>query len=183
MAKIYVIRHGQDQDNVNGILNGRRDMELTGLGEDQAQKAGEKLKNANISVIYSSPSKRAKKTANIIAKELGIDQINVLDNLIERDFGVLTGKPVEDISKYTDDVIEINGLNYFLSAPENESYPEVYARAQKVLDVMKKSHSDENVLLVTHGETGSMLKAAYNNWEWMKGIEAICLHNAEVIEL
>ena len=43
MRKIFVIRHGQDTDNVRGILNGRRDTDLTDLGRQQAILAGQKL--------------------------------------------------------------------------------------------------------------------------------------------
>ena len=30
--KIYIVRHGQDQDNANGLLNGHRDTTLTEIG-------------------------------------------------------------------------------------------------------------------------------------------------------
>lgn len=29
MTNIYIVRHGQDQDNEHGILNGHRNMPLT----------------------------------------------------------------------------------------------------------------------------------------------------------
>ncbi|NBP56674.1 histidine phosphatase family protein [bacterium] len=32
MTKIYIIRHGQDQNNANGLLNGHRDTALTEIG-------------------------------------------------------------------------------------------------------------------------------------------------------
>lgn len=39
MAKIYLVRHGQDEDNAAGRLNGRRDMPLTLKGVEQAKKS------------------------------------------------------------------------------------------------------------------------------------------------
>ena len=32
MLKIYIARHGQNEDNANGILNGHRDLPLTDIG-------------------------------------------------------------------------------------------------------------------------------------------------------
>ncbi len=32
MLKIYLARHGQNEDNANGILNGHRDLPLTDIG-------------------------------------------------------------------------------------------------------------------------------------------------------
>lgn len=44
MLNIYIVRHGQDEDNQNGILNGHRDMPLTELGKTQAQQLAQKIK-------------------------------------------------------------------------------------------------------------------------------------------
>ncbi|MEK9201702.1 MAG: phosphoglycerate mutase family protein [Patescibacteria group bacterium] len=43
MSKIFLVRHGQDLDNATGILNGKRDTELTELGREQVRKVAEKL--------------------------------------------------------------------------------------------------------------------------------------------
>ena len=85
MSKIYIVRHGQDEDNANGLLNGHRDKELTALGRQQAKVIAGKLKGDGIDVIYTSPLKRAYETAEIIAKELQIDQVIRDENLKERD--------------------------------------------------------------------------------------------------
>lgn len=56
MLNIYLARHGQDQDNANGILNGRRDMPLTELGVNQAKELAGKLKLIGIKFekVFSS---------------------------------------------------------------------------------------------------------------------------------
>ena len=60
MLNIYMARHGQDEDNVLGILNGRRDKSLTKEGIKQAEKLASKISKAGMSFdkIYSSPLKR-----------------------------------------------------------------------------------------------------------------------------
>ncbi len=183
MAKIFLVRHGQDEDNANGILNGRRDKDLTELGEQQAITVAEKLKDNNISIIYSSPLKRAYKTAKIIAKELGVSEILVDKDLIERDFGLLTGKPVSDIIKYTDKIIFSDGVNYFLEIERSEDFPTVFQRAKRFLQKIQQRYPNENVLIVTHGDVGKFIRSAYHNWSWEKGLKTPYFDNTEVIKL
>lgn len=183
MSNVYIVRHGQDTDNASGILNGWRDTSLTELGRSQAQETAEKLHQYNIDIICSSPLKRAQETANIIAGELGIDKIIVVQDLIERNFGIMAGKPVKDIRKYTDKIIEGDKVNYFLEVEGSESYPDLLTRAKKVLEEIKEKYPDKNILIVTHGDIGKMIRAANNNWTWEEGLKTPYFDNAEVIEL
>ena len=41
MLKIYLVRHVQNKDNADGILNGHRDEPLTDLGFAQAHETAE----------------------------------------------------------------------------------------------------------------------------------------------
>ncbi len=88
MTNIYIIRHGQNEDNAEGILNGHRDMPLTEIGENQALQLAEELKSMNIHIdkVYSSPLQRAYRTGEIITDHLHISKPEKLDLLIERDF-------------------------------------------------------------------------------------------------
>jgi broad specificity phosphatase PhoE len=63
MAKIILVRHGQDTDNEAGILNGHRDTTLTELGRDQAKEVATKLLDDSVEVILHSPLKRTTQTA------------------------------------------------------------------------------------------------------------------------
>lgn len=61
MTEIFIARHGQNEDNASGILNGHRDLPLTGLGRKQAKELGEGIKAAGLQfdAVYSSPLSRA----------------------------------------------------------------------------------------------------------------------------
>ncbi|MFH1173105.1 MAG: histidine phosphatase family protein [bacterium] len=183
MVKTYIIRHGQDTDNATGILNGWRDTSLTELGRNGAYKTAEKLEDKNIQVIYSSPLKRAKETARIIADELGIAEVQIASDLIERNFGVMTGKLVADIKKYTDKILESDGINYFIDVEGAEPYPDLLKRGGKVLNEIRQNHPNENILLVTHGDIGKMIRAAHYGWIWEQGLKTPYFANAEAIEL
>ena len=65
MLKIFLARHGQDEDNARGLLNGRRDEPLTDLGIIQANKLAQEIKDIGLKfdVIYSSPLQRAFETS------------------------------------------------------------------------------------------------------------------------
>ncbi len=183
MNKIFLVRHGQDTDNAVGILNGRRNTELTDLGRQQAEIVAEKLKDNNIELIYTSPLKRAYETARIIADKLGIDEIVSDEHLIEREFGILTGKPVVDIPKYTSKILATDKVNYFLEIEGAESFPMLYQRGKKIIEEIQKRHPDKNVLIVTHGDIGKMIRAAYHNWSWEKGLRTPYFDNTGILEL
>ena len=55
VLNIYVARHGQDQDNSNGILNGHRDEPLTELGRQQAKDVAIKMQQAGFT-LESTPT-------------------------------------------------------------------------------------------------------------------------------
>ncbi|MDX9893308.1 MAG: histidine phosphatase family protein [Patescibacteria group bacterium] len=183
MGKIFLVRHGQDKDNQQGILNGKRDSELTDLGRRQAATVVEKFKDIKIEAIYCSPLKRAYDTAKIIAAELGVNEVITDESLIERDFGVLTGKPVADILKYTQKIIRSDGINYFLEVEGAESFSDLLLRGGQILEKINQQYPDSNIVIVTHGDIGKMIRAVYHNWTWQKGLETPYFDNTEVLEL
>ena len=183
MNKIFLVRHGQDTDNEQRILNGRRDTELTELGREQARQVAEKLKDNNIQVIYASPLKRAYETARIIATTLGIDEVITDEHLMEREFGVLTGQPIADISKYTNKILLTDRVTYFLEAEGVEDFPTLIQRAKKILEEINERHDNKNILIVTHGDIGKMIRAVYHNWTWEQGLTTGYFQNTEILEL
>jgi len=186
MLNIYIVRHGQDEDNAKSILNGHRDKALTVLGKKQAKEMALTLKKMSVdfSALYVSPLKRAQETAQIIARELKLKPAKVLPNLIERDFGIMTGKPVADVvSLCTPRVIITNGVNYFLDPYGAETFPQLLKRAKLVLAEIKKKHKTGNVLLVTHGDIGKMIFAAYYHLDWLSTIKMFYFKNSDALLL
>lgn len=179
--KIFIVRHGQDEDNANGILNGHRDKPLTELGREQAKTTGLKLKGENIDVVLASPLKRAFETAQIIAKVADFPEPIKEDLLIERDFGIFTGKPVADIPLLAKKVYKGDKINYFLE--EGEIFPELLRRGKKLLEKLSKEYPDKNILLATHGDIAKMIQASYHKWTWKKALKTPYFDNTGVIIL
>ncbi len=183
MNKIFLVRHGQDTDNAAGILNGRRDTELTEFGREQARRVAEKLRGNDVRIIYTSPLKRAYETARIISVALGINEIIADGQLMEREFGILTGKLVSDIPKYAGKTLQTDRVNYFLEAEGAEDFSALLERGRKILREIQERYSNKNILIVTHGDTGKMIRAAYHGWDWEQGLKTPYFDNTGVLEL
>lgn len=87
---IFIVRHGETDWNVQKKVQGKTDIELNKRGIEQAQIISQKLKNETIDMIISSPLKRTKQTAEIIAKVIDCP-IFYEEGLIERSFGDFEG--------------------------------------------------------------------------------------------
>lgn len=186
MINIYLARHGQDEDNLNGILNGRRDNPLTEKGIGQAEEAGRKAKELELRFdkVYTSPLKRTRRTAEIIAESTGSPSPEVLNDLVERDFGVMTGKPVSKIEELCAPyILKTDGITYFLKPEGAETFPELMKRAKGLLSQIKEKHSAGNILLVTHGDFGKVVYAAYYNLAWEKVLTMFHFGNSEILKL
>ncbi len=186
MGTIYLVRHGQDEDNTQGILNGHRDTALTKKGELQAQKLGKTIAttNATIQSIYVSPLIRARQTAEIIAHEIPTSSVTILDDLIERDFGEMSGRPYSDIVTIcSPDILHTEHINYFLKPKMGETFPDVLIRAHRVLNFIKANSQNDNVLIVSHGDIGMMLYAAFYNIRWHEALAHFYFKNCDVVML
>ena len=150
MAKFYFVRHGQSTANATGIIAGSSDPRLSDLGREQANITGVQLKSYNISVILSSPYTRAKQTADIIAEQIGIKTVNVIDELRERGLGDTEDKPKDMPGEW---YVDNDADRWF------ETHNELFARMEKLFEIIKKYTPDQrNVLLVGHDVCGYFLR-------------------------
>ena len=96
MAVIILIRHGKALTNAKGILNSETEgFPLVEEGRERALRVAMELKKLRVSKLFSSPVFRARETAEIIGRELGLNPI-IDDRLRERYFGELMNKAVID---------------------------------------------------------------------------------------
>jgi bisphosphoglycerate-dependent phosphoglycerate mutase len=70
--KMFLVRHGDTALNDADLIHGWVDAPLNEKGIQDAHKAADSLDGKNITRIVSSDLPRAKQTANIISKKLGI---------------------------------------------------------------------------------------------------------------
>lgn len=169
---LILVRHGETEDNARDILMGHNDSPLTISGKKITKKVAKNLKKEKIDCLYCSPLGRAIETAQIILKDLDYLNLSIEPLLTERDFGVLNGKHKNEMFKYTSKVLKTDGVDYFLEVKGSETFPQLLKRAHKLTKKMEEKHPFKTILLVTHGEIGKMIQAAYYGWDWQEGLEA-----------
>jgi probable phosphoglycerate mutase len=184
---IFVARHGQNEDNINGILGGHRDRPLTDIGRGQARDLGQSIADIGLmfDTVYCSPLVRAHETADIVTETAGLPKPIVMPELIERDMGVMTGKPFKQViaESEPDNLFVTDVVTYFLDAEGAETFDTLIVRAQSIIDMIHARHSTGRVLLVCHGDIGKMLYAASTGKDWREAIEDFHFGNAELIDL
>lgn len=58
-ARVYIVRHGETQENRDGIIQGQLDTALNAVGLEQARMVGEKLRSVPFEIAFTSDLSRA----------------------------------------------------------------------------------------------------------------------------
>jgi broad specificity phosphatase PhoE len=148
MSSFIFVRHGKSQANQDKII-AAPDSPLTKEGEAQARKVGRELKKNDVTVVVSSPLLRARQTAEIIAKQLKVAEVQVIDDLRERGFGQLQNQAKEHPSEW-----------YFTIDGESDVEPKgvLIARCEAALAKIRKLAETDKVVVVGHAVTGFYLQ-------------------------
>lgn len=54
---------------------------------------------------------------------------------------------------------------------------------QKILSEIRERYEDKVILIVTHGDTGKMIRAVCHGWTWENGLKTPYFNNAGILEL
>jgi len=155
--KIYIFRHGQTYYNKNHYFTGWKDSKLTPKGIEDAETVSKRLKDKKIDVAFCSHLTRSKQTLRIVLKNHPeCKKIIVDDRIIERSYGLLSGKSHETfIKKYGKAKYDIYHRSYDVPPPEGESIKMVEKRVNEfikmLLEKIKKEHI--NVAISAHGNS------------------------------
>ncbi len=159
MTEIILARHGETEWNVAEIFRGRIDIDLNETGIKQAALLAEYLGDLKINAIYSSPLKRALKTAEIIAGYHQLD-VEITPGLIDFNYGKWQGVPHQEVKdKYKELYTEWISRPERVKIPAGESLDEVRERARGVVDdVIAKDKG--TIALVSHRVVNKVLICA-----------------------
>lgn len=152
---LYIVRHGQTEENKQKILQGHLPGTLTEQGREQVRLAAESLAHRMVDYkcIVSSDLKRAMDSANIIAEKLNLSVVP-MEILRERDWGEYTGMTIqESVAKFYHD-------GHWNFPGEAETDEGIFERAKKALAILAKEYEDSNIIVVTHGQFARNLFAA-----------------------
>ncbi len=139
---IFIARHGETNDNAQGIIQ-LPSSPLSTMGEHQADQLAERLTSLNITRIVASDYERAKQTALKVAELTGVS-VEFNTNLREQNFGDLRGRAYKalDSNPFNKDYQPPNGENWAV-------FSERVAIAWQQITQHKALQG--NVLIVTHG--------------------------------
>jgi len=96
---LLLVRHGESEGNVEGLIQGQLDKPMTDHGHAQAKAVAERLSaDGGADRIVTSPLARALQTAEAIGAALDLP-VTADDRLMEYDFGEASGLTVPEARK------------------------------------------------------------------------------------
>lgn len=150
MKQIITIQHTQSIHHTNGMVGSWTDWDLSELGIEQAERIGQKLAkqlSGHKIVMYASDLLRAKHTAEIVAKHMGITP-NIRTELRERNLGKCVGKSVQWLRENIEVQEKTIDDRMFSDA---ESRRDEWNRLKPLFDEIMASN-DECIIVVSHGD-------------------------------
>jgi broad specificity phosphatase PhoE len=151
------VRHGETEWNASSKVQGNMDTELNDKGIMQAELVALRLAKENIDVIFSSSLKRAKTTAQIIAKEINLE-VNELHEFREIRLGPWEGLTIKEINeRYAEHYEAYTERPSDFNMPGAETFQQVSERFCGAIHNIVARNKDKNIVIVSHGAS---IKAA-----------------------
>jgi len=184
---VTLVRHG-DPDWAPGGGPSVEDPGLTRFGRRQAEAVASALVRTPVDALYVSPYRRARETAEPIAKAVGCDAV-VVEGLAEIGVAV-AGLTQEDVDRYFREAARRPVQEHWSGWPGAESFGAFHARVTGALEELLARHgirpfreheftlwSDHepapSIVIVAHGGTNSVLLTHLLDvrpvpWEWLR---------------
>jgi len=170
MVEIVFESHSTTVDNEAGVASGWNDVELSGLGKQQALELGKRRSGENFDAIFCSDLQRSYKTAEIafgktfkIIKDKCLREVN---------YG--------DLSGLSEDIVKPQKPAYIHNPfPSGESYEQTSARIKNFLKDLLRDYDGKRVMIIGHRATQYALEHWINSlsleeiipapWKWQPG--------------
>mgnify|MGYP001612073627 CR=1 FL=1 len=186
--RYFIIRHGESKANIANILlshpkEGTLSFGLSPKGKKQVKISVSKSKKNKLLdsdvIIYSSDFLRAKETAEIAKKLLGIKKINFHKKLRERYFGKYDKTSLENIKiAWEHDKKNPNHKHKGVESPNK-----VLKRTLTVINELEKKYNGKKILLVSHGDVLQILHTYFSKKPVSRHRHIPHLETAEIREL
>lgn len=156
---LLLVRHAQTMSNTNGRYMGWIDEDLTEEGVRQAEHLSIRLSRRPIAAVFSSPLKRAFRTAEMIALPHGLP-VETLEELGEIRMGDWEGRFAHEIAAEFPELWRTwRSDPSTIQMPGGESLVEVRRRAIQALDRILLHNQGRQVVAVTHDVIARILVA------------------------
>jgi broad specificity phosphatase PhoE len=152
MTTFYICRHGETENNRNGLLSGWVDTPLTEKGKQNAISSADILKGISFNRIVSSDLGRAISTAQMLGYNSEVEQ---MPELREVSYGDLANQPLAAHPRLP--MYEKSAY----APPNGESLASMQKRVIAYIDTIGAESDGMNVLIVAHDGT---INAVYANY-------------------
>ncbi len=153
LQKFIYARHGQTDANLKGIIQGANDS-LNQKGREHAKDLAKILKDKKIVKIISSSHLRAKETVEIVAKELGIKNVEFWNEFDGGDYGKLTGTIITP---------KQSAIELAEEMKTGETGEQIFTRVKQGFEKLKDEKEKGEILVVAHRTIFSVLDGLENN--------------------
>lgn len=147
---LLLVRHGETLWNRERRFQGFSDIPLSEKGRSQARALARCLRNCRLAAVYTSDLIRARRTAEAIAREHGVE-VRVDARLREMNQGALEGKALEDLVREYPGLLERwLAEPAEIQMPGGESLRCAQERAWEAVQEIRRAYSDGTIVLVGH---------------------------------
>jgi phosphoserine phosphatase len=182
-VRLLLVRHGETEWNRQTRFQGQIDVPLNDNGRNQAQKAGDFLKDVAIDFAVSSSMQRPKETAEIILRQHPNMKLDLQDGLREISHGLWEGKLESEIEQeFPGELHRWRTTPAEVQMPEGENLQQVWDRSvvawQSIVQTALDNHLKTG-LVVAHDATNKTLLChilglpADNFWNFRQGNGAV----------
>ncbi len=171
-TRLLLIRHGETDANAAGIWQGATDHPLNTRGLAQAHAVAQRVarEESHVAAIYTSPLRRARQTADIIAQALGHVPVYEDADLSEYNLGEWEGLTYQEL-RYERRLWDRMSEDPHWAPPGGESAYEFAMRVLGAFQRIAEKHKGQTVIIVGHGgaiATALALLLDRRGGEWKK---------------
>ncbi|MBS0848630.1 adenosylcobalamin/alpha-ribazole phosphatase [Citrobacter sp. JGM124] len=155
--KLWLVRHGQTQANLDKRYSGQSETPLTPVGLDQALAVGEKLQHLSFDKVFCGESGRVQQTTQRVLQQRKLPVITtpLVNEMFFGDWEMhsaleLTEKYPTQYAAWCDDWQNV-------VPPAGESFTAFYQRIAQFIAQLKCEDKQANILVVSHQGVLSLL--------------------------
>jgi probable phosphoglycerate mutase len=149
-TRLILVRHASTEHTVDQRFSGRNELPLSAGGEEQASALARRAPSfGEVAAVVSSPLRRARQTADLIAAALGLDA-GVNEGLVETDFGKWEGITTDEVRERWPEQLAAWFASPDGAPPGGESFAQVTQRVRRARDDVIARHPGANVVVVSH---------------------------------
>ena len=155
--KLWLVRHGQTQANLDKRYSGQSETPLTAFGMAQASAVGERLQNITFDLAFCSELGRAKQTCEIMLQQgsLAVTTEPLLNEMFFGDWEMHNAVELteKDPTRYAAWCADWQNV----TPPAGESFATFHQRIEQFIALLQRQPHQANILIVSHQGVLSLL--------------------------